>query len=591
MATEITRLFDFAYYQLEKFNLKNAFTTKYDGKWVSTSTQEFINKGNAISRGLLRLGLKPGDKIAVLSSSNRTEWNILDLGVLQIGAINIPVYPTICKEDYEYIFNHAEVTHCFLSDSELYAKAIAIKDKVPTLKEIYSFDEIDGCKNWREVLALGKDDANQFEVENLKDKVQAKDLATIIYTSGTTGRPKGVMLSHRNIATNVIDSFPRLPIEHNDIVLSFLPVCHIFERLLHYLYLYAGTPIYFAESIEKMGENLKEVKPRFMSVVPRLLEKVYDGIIMKGSELKGIKKMLFFWAVELALKYEPYGKNGWWYEKKLALANKLIFSKWREALGGNLTTMVSGSAALQPRLARVFTAAKMCVMEGYGLTETSPVISVNMYKNNFMKIGTVGKTIPNVEVKIAEDGEILAKGPNIMMGYYKDKEKTAAVMTGDYFHTGDKGEIDTDGFLKITGRKKEIFKTSGGKYIVPSLLENEMKQSRFIEQILVIGEGQKMPAAIIQPNFKFLKEWARKHKEPIGNNNKELIDNQHVIDRIQKEIDKGNKNFGKWETIKRFELTPDVWGIDNGLLTPTMKPKRTEIIAMYQDLYNKIYDI
>ena len=591
MATEITRLFDFAYYQLEKFNLENAFTTKYDGKWVSTSTQEFINKGNAISRGLLRLGLKPGDKIAVLSSSNRTEWNILDLGVLQIGAINIPVYPTICKEDYEYIFNHAEVTHCFLSDSELYAKAIAIKDKVPTLKEIYSFDKIDGCKNWSEVLALGKDASNQFDVENLKDKVQAKDLATIIYTSGTTGRPKGVMLSHRNIATNVIDSFPRLPIEPNDIVLSFLPVCHIFERLLHYLYLYAGTPIYFAESIEKMGENLKEVKPRFMSVVPRLLEKVYDGILMKGSELKGIKKMLFFWAVELALKYEPYGKNGWWYEKKLALANKLIFSKWREALGGNLTTMVSGSAALQPRLARVFTAAKMCVMEGYGLTETSPVISVNMYKNNFMKIGTVGKTIPNVEVKIAEDGEILAKGPNIMMGYYKDEEKTAAVMTGDYFHTGDKGEIDSDGFLKITGRKKEIFKTSGGKYIVPALLENEMKQSRFIEQILVIGEGQKMPAAIIQPNFKFLKEWARKHKEPIGNNNKELIDNQHVIDRIQKEIDKGNKNFGKWETIKRFELTPDVWGIDNGLLTPTMKPKRAEIIAMYQDLYNKIYEI
>jgi long-chain acyl-CoA synthetase len=590
MDTEITRLFDFAYYQLEKFNLENAFTTKYDGKWISTSTQEFINKGNAISRGLLRLGIRSGDKIAVLSTNNRTEWNILDFAVLQIGAINVPVYPTISKEDYEYIFNHAEVTYCFLSDIELYIKANAIKNKVPTLKEIYAFDKIDGCKNWSEVFELGKDAGNQSEVERLKNNVHAQDLATIIYTSGTTGRPKGVMLSHNNIVTNVIDSFPRLPINSRDIVLSFLPVCHSFERLLNYLYLYAGTPIYFAESIDKIGENLKEVKPCFMSVVPRLLEKVYDGIIMKGSELKGVKKMLFFWAVDLGLKYKPYGKNGWWYEKKLALANKLIFSKWREALGGNLTTMVSGSAALQPRLARVFTAAKMCVMEGYGLTETSPVISVNMYKNNFLKIGTVGRPIPNVEVKIAEDGEILAKGPNIMMGYYKEPEMTADVMTGDYFHTGDKGEIDADGFIKITGRKKEIFKTSGGKYIVPALLENEMKQSRFIEQIVVIGEGQKMPAAIIQPNFNFLKEWSKKHQVPIANNNKELVENQHIIERIQKEIDKGNKNFGKWETIKRFELTPDVWAIDNGLLTPTMKPKRTEIIAKYQDLYNKIYE-
>ncbi len=592
MAIENTRLFDFAYYQLENYKLEKAFTTKYDGEWVSTSTEEFIRKGNAISRGLLRLGIKPGDKIAVLSSNNRTEWNILDLGVLQIGAINIPVYPTISKEDYEYIFNHSEVTHCFLSDSELHAKANAIKDKVPTLKDIYSFDKIDGCKNWNEVLSLGEDESNQSEVENLKEKVKSTDLATIIYTSGTTGRPKGVMLSHNNIVTNVLDSFPRLPLTVGNMsILSFLPVCHIFERMLHYLYQYAGVSIYFAEAIDKIGENLKEVSPSLISVVPRLLEKMYDGIISKGSELSGVKKMLFFWAVDLGLKYEPYGKNGWWYEKKLAIANKLIFSKWREALGGKLGTMVSGSAALQPRLARVFTAAKMCVMEGYGLTETSPVISVNMYKDNLMKIGSVGKPINNVEIKIAEDGEILAKGPNIMMGYYKDSEKTASVMTGDYFHTGDKGEIDADGFIKITGRKKEIFKTSGGKYVVPALLENEMKQSRFIEQILVIGEGQKMPAAIIQPNFEFLREWARLHHEPISGNNSDLIQNPHIIERIQKEIDNGNKNFGKWETIKRFELTPDVWGINNGLLTPTMKPKRTEIIVMYQDLYNKIYDL
>lgn len=328
-----------------------------------------------------------------------------------------------------------------------------------------------------------------------------------------------------------------------------------------------------------------------MSVVPRLLEKVYEGIIAKGTELTGIKKILFFWAVDLGLKYKPYRENGWWYHQKLAFANKLIFSKWREALGGNLRTMVSGSAALQPRLARIFTAAKMHVMEGYGLTETSPVATVNMYKDHMMKIGTVGKPIQNVEIKIAEDGEILIKGPNVMQGYYKDPEKTASVMTGDYFHTGDKGEIDEDGFLKITGRKKEIFKTSGGKYIAPALLENAMKESRFIEQIIVIGEGQKMPAALIQPNFEFLRGWSKIHHEPILGNNEDLIKNPHVLKRIQKELDKGNKNFGKWETIKRFELTPDVWGIDNGLLTPTMKPKRTVIIEKYKHLYNKIYGI
>jgi len=591
MPIKVTRSFDFAYYQLKKYNLKKSLTTKYNGTWVSTSTQEYINKANAISRGLLKLGVKPGDKIAVISSTNRTEWNILDVGIAQLGAFNIPIYPTISKDDYEYIFNHAEVTYCFLSDEELFKKANSVKNNVPSLKEIYSFETIKNCKNWDEVLELGKDESTQPQVEELKSKVKSDDLATIIYTSGTTGKPKGVMLSHNNLVSNVIDSYPRLPMHGEMKVLSFLPVCHVFERMLLYLYQYSGTSIYFAESIEKIGDNLKEVKPSLMSVVPRLLEKVYDGIIAKGTELTGIKKMLFFWAVEIGLKYEPYRKNGWFYHQKLAIANKLIFSKWREALGGNLRTMVSGSAALQPRLARIFTAAKMHVMEGYGLTETSPVVSVNMYKDHMMKIGTVGKPIRNVEVKIAEDGEILIKGPNVMLGYYKDPEKTASVMTGEYFHSGDKGEIDEDGFLKITGRKKEIFKTSGGKYIVPALLENEMKQSRFIEQIMVIGEGQKMPAALIQPNFEFLRGWSKIHHEPILGNNEDLIKNPHVLERIQKEIDKGNKNFGKWETIKRFELTPEVWGIDNGLLTPTMKPKRTEILSRYKHLYNKIYDI
>ncbi len=592
MSSKVTRLFDFPYYQLETFNLEKAFNTKVNGEWEATSSKNFVEQANQVSRGLLKLGIKPGDKVAVISTTNRTEWNILDTALLQIGGVNVPIYPTISEEDYKYIFNHAEVEYCFLSDEELFTKVDHIKKEVPTLKEVYSFDQIKDCKHWTEMHNLGEDISNQSDVDKLKDAVKPDDLATIIYTSGTTGNPKGVMLSHHNIVSNVIDSIPRLPLEPGKIVaLSFLPICHVFERMLNYLYMYSGTSVYFGEGLDKISDNIKEVRPHFMTVVPRLLEKVYDSIIAKGAALTGIKKMLFFWAVDIGLNYEPYNKNGWWYNQKLSLANKLIFSKWREALGGRLDTMVSGSAALQPRLSKVFTAAGMQVMEGYGLTETSPVISVNMFANNMMKIGSVGKAITNVDVKIAEDGEILVKGPNIMQGYYKDPEKTASVMTGEYFHTGDKGEIDENGFLTITGRKKEIFKTSGGKYVAPALIENQMKQSRFIEQCLIIGEGQKMPAALVQPNFEFLREWARIHHEPIPTSNKELIENPHVKERIKKEIEFGNTFFAKWETVKLFELTPDVWGIDNGLLTPTMKPKREKIIEKYQDLYNKIYQI
>ncbi len=590
MKGNISRLFDFAYYQLENNPLKNALITKVDGQWVETSTEEYLDKANKLSRALLRLGVKAGDKIAVISTSNRTEWNILDIAVLQIGAINIPIYPTSTQENYEYIFNHSESVLCFLSDEELFEKANAVKGNCPTIQEIYSFENVTGCKHLDELYELGKDESNQNEVEKLKDAVKAEDLATIIYTSGTTGTPKGVMLSHNNIVSNAIDSFPRLPnINKETTVLSFLPICHVFERVLIYIYQYACIPIYFAESIDKMGENVKEIKPEIMSVVPRLLEKVYEKIVAKGAELTGIKKILFFWAIKVAEAYEPYQKNGWWYEKELALANKLIFSKWREALGGQLSTMVSGSAALQPRLAKIFTAAGMQIMEGYGLTETSPVVSVNMYANNLLRIGTVGKPIKNVEVKIAEDGEILIKGPNVMMGYYKDPERTDEVIKDGYFYTGDKGEIDADGFLKITGRKKEIFKTSGGKYVCPALLENEIKQSRFIEQILVIGEGQKMPAALIQINFEFVKDWAKIKNINLGETNIDIVTNERVLKRIQKEIDKANEKFSKWEMIKRFELTPDAWSIENNLLTPTMKPRRIVILEKYKDLYDKIY--
>ena len=588
--TTITRLFDFPYYQLEKNNIPAALVTKYNGTWIKTSTQDYIDQANCISRALLQLGVQKNDKIAVISSSNRTEWNIMDIGVLQIGAQNVPIYPTISEDDYEYILNHCEAKYCFVSDDEVLRKLNLVRKKLNHLIEIYSFNEIEGCKNWSELLVLGKDQSNQNKVEECKNLVRPEDLATIIYTSGTTGKPKGVMLSHNNIVSNVLDSSPRIPFdEGTSVALSFLPICHIFERVILYIYQYYSVSIYFAESIEKLSDNIKEVKPTVFSVVPRLLEKVYDKIYAKGTELTGIKKKLFFWAIDLGLQYQPYGANGFWYEAKLKIARKLIFSKWKEGLGGNLNVMVSGSAALQPRLARVFAAAEMPVMEGYGLTETSPVISVNCYKDGGFRVGTVGKVIQNVEVKIAPDGEILCKGPNIMMGYYKDEVLTQEIMKDGYFLTGDIGEIDQDGFLKITDRKKEMFKTSGGKYIAPQLIENALKQSRFIEQIMVIGDGEKMPAAFIQPNFDFIREWEKIHGIEVGKTNEDISSNPKVIKRIQEEVDRLNEKFGNWEKIKRFELTPDVWSIDGGHLTPTLKLKRKVVLEKYKDLYKKIY--
>ncbi len=587
----ITRLFDFPYYQQENFNISDALVTKQDGKWIKTSTEGYIAKANAISRALVQMRVQKNDKIAIISTNNRTEWNIVDIGILQTGAQTIPIYPTISEEDYEYILNHSESMYCFVSDEEVLRKVNAIKSKVPTLKQVFSFNSIEGCKHWSELLELGQDEGNQNEVEDRKNQVTSDDLATIIYTSGTTGRPKGVMLSHRNIVSNVINSAPRIPFEKGKSrALSFLPVCHIFERMILYLYQYYGVSIYFGESIDKISDNIKEVKPNVMSAVPRLLEKVYDSIYAKGTQLTGIKKKLFFWAIDLGLRYEPYGANGAWYEFQLKIARKLIFSKWKEGLGGNLDLMVSGSAALQTRLARVFAAAEIPVMEGYGLTETSPVISVNDMRNYGFRVGTVGKVIDGVTVKIAEDGEILCKGPNIMMGYFKDEKLTSEVMTDNYFHTGDIGEFDSDGFLRITDRKKEMFKTSGGKYIAPQLIENTMKQSRFIEQIMVIGDGQKMPAAFIRPNFDFVKERAKIHKIAIGTTNEEIVANLKVIERIQEEVDKLNEKFGNWEKIKRFELTPDVWSIEAGHLTPTLKLKRKIVMEKYLDLFHKIYN-
>jgi long-chain acyl-CoA synthetase len=575
---------------LEKYNLPDALVTKYDGEWIKTSTQEYLDKANALSRGLLRLGVNKNDKIAIISSTNRTEWHMTDIGVLQTGAQTVPLYPTISSEDYEYILNHSESSYCFVSDQEVYDKLIAVQKNIPNLKEIYSYNTINGCKSWTEVLELGADTSNQDVVEDRKNNVSTTDLATIIYTSGTTGRPKGVMLTHQNIVSDVLMSAPRVPLRAGDTrALSFLPICHIFERMLTYLYQYYGISIYFAESIEKISDNLKEVHPHVMSVVPRLLEKVYDKIYAKGADLTGIKKRLFFWALDLGMDYKPYGENGAWYEFKLKIARKLIFSKWQEGLGGELELLVCGSAALQTRLSKVFCAAGIPVMEGYGLTETSPVISVNDMRNKGFRVGSVGKVLDGVTVKIAEDGEILCQGSNVMVGYYKDEAQTNEVIKDGYFHTGDIGEFDADGFLKITDRKKEMFKTSGGKYIAPQMLENHFKQSRFIEQIMVIGDGEKMPAAFIQPSFEFLTEWSNRKGINLGATNNEIITNELVVKRIQKEVDAINERFGNWEKVKRFELTADLWSIEGGHLTPTMKLKRKIIVEKYKDLYAKIY--
>jgi len=586
---DITRLFDFPYYQLKEYNLNKAFVTKSKGEWVATSTQEFIDRGNAISRGLIKLGVQPNDKIAVISLTNRTEWNIMDLGVLQIGAQNVPIYPTITEEDYAYILNHSEAIYCFVSCSTVYAKVKAIMDQT-ALKGVYCFDELPDCEHWSVVEKLGEDSGVQEEVEARKKAVTPEMLATIIYTSGTTGKPKGVMLSHHNVVSNALYASERIPLPGGTAkALSFLPVCHIYERVIMYLYMIKGVSIYFAESMETISDNLKEHKPHVMTAVPRLLEKVYDSIIAKGADLKGIKKALFFWAVNIGLDYAPYGENGAWYELKLKIARKLIFSKWKEALGGNLSVIASGSAALQPRLARIFNAAQMGVMEGYGLTETSPVVSVNDMRNGLFRIGTVGKLIAETEVKIAKDGEICVKGPQVMMGYYKDPEKTAEVIIDGYFHTGDIGEFDADGFLRITDRKKEMFKTSGGKYVAPQLLENRLKQSRFVEQVMVVGEGEKMPAALIQPNFEFIKEWAQRKFEKSFASNEALVADPKVLNRLQEEVDAANEQFAKWEKVKQFRLTPDIWSIDAGHVTPTLKLKRKVIKEKYINLYEDIY--
>lgn len=586
MDNQLTRIFDLHYHQQKNYKKEDSLTSKVNGKWEKISTDEFISMGQKMSLAFLKMGLQPGDKIAIISN-NRSEWHITDLGITQMGGISVPIYPTITEEDYAYIMNDAEVKCCFVSDADLFQKVSNIQSQVASLQHVYTYDQVSGAKNWREVLEL---DANgDFSaVQSIMNGIKTEDLATLIYTSGTTGRPKGVMLSHRNLVANSLSSRKRLPCDHNSKALSFLPLCHVYERMVAYMYIYVGVSIYYAESMETIGDDLRDVKPQIFTAVPRLLEKVYDKIIAKGMDLTGIKKALFFWAVGLGNRYEIGGKNPF-YNFQLKLANKIIFSKWREALGGNAIAVASGAAALQPRLARIFLAAQIPVMEGYGLTETSPVISVNCEENDGVRIGTVGRPLDDVTVKIADDGEILVKGPNVMMGYYNKPEATKEVFNEDgFFKTGDIGELSADNFLKITGRKKETFKTSGGKYIAPQVIENKMKESSFIEQLMVVGEGEKHPSAVIQPSFDFLMDYC-KRKNITYSDNTSIVNNQTIIDRIQKEVDHYNENFAKYEQVKRFILVPDVWGIDTGEMTPTMKIKRAIVKAKYLDQIEAIY--
>lgn len=585
-----SRIFDILSIQVKTHPLDKCLSDKRNGKWKSLSTQKYYESANLISAALIEMGVRPQDKIALISTTNRSEWSIMDMAILQVGAVSVPLYPNISSNDYKYILNHSESVLCFVSDQEIYDKVFSIESEVKGLKDIYAFDQIEGCKNWLDLIEVGKEAWNEKKLAEAKTNVESDSIATIIYTSGTTGVPKGVMLSHENIVSNVISATRRFPFEdRNQKALSFLPLCHIFERTFIYGYLYNSISVYFAESLETISENLNEVKPNFMTAVPRLLEKVYDKIYAKGNDLTGLKKTLFYWAVEVGLKYDPNHQSNILYNIKHWIAYKLILSKWKKALGGNLKIICSGSAPLQSRLARVFSAAGMTIAEAYGLTETSPAISVNDLRNGGLRIGTVGKIIDGIEVVIADDGEILCKGPNVMKGYFKDPDQTSAVMEGNYFKTGDIGSLDEDGFLKITDRKKQMFKTSGGKYIAPQVIESQLKQSLLIEQIMVVGEGKNRASALIQPCFEQAKIWLDEQGVSCKDDPESLCKNELLFEKINHEIRVHDHKFGKWEQVKEIRLTPEIWSIEAGHLTPTMKVKRKIVQEKYQSLVDEIY--
>ena len=590
---ELKRLFDCLAYNLEKNPIPDMLNEKESGRWKNYSTAEVAEMVDKISAGLLALNISKGDmtpekrdKVAILSK-NRPEWVMVDLAVQQIGAILTPIYPTINVNELEFVLNDAEVKLVFVNDEETFHKVTTVKSKVPSLREVFTFEHVAGARHWKEMLVTPTEDIKS-KIRSIADTIGYEDLATIIYTSGTTGTPKGVMLSHRNIVSNVMACIPCFPPGERNKALSFLPLNHIFERMVTYLYLFNGTAIYYAESFETIGDNLKEVKPQMFTTVPRLLEKVYDKIMAKGNELKGVKRKLFFWAHDLANKYEINKALPLSYRIQLAVANKVVFSKWREALGNNLKCIVSGGAAAQVRLIRIFTAAQIPIMEGYGLTETSPVISVNRYNVEDRMFGTVGPLIDKVQVKIAEDGEILCKGPNIMMGYYKRDDLTKEVIRDEWFQTGDIGTMVNGKFLKITDRKKELFKTSGGKYVAPLPIENKLKESIYVEQVMVVGSERKFVGALIVPAFSALKDWARANGIP-NSSNAELIRQPKVTELYKDLIESFNKYFNHVEQIKKFELLPDEWSIETGEMTPKMSLKRKVLMEKFRPAIERIY--
>jgi len=597
---EPRRLFDCIEYHLEKTPLEDMLAGKEGGQYKKYSTQQVAATVIDLSAGLLSIGIGPGDmsvegrdKVAILSR-NRPEWVMLDLAVQQIGAVLTPIYPTININELKFVLNDAQVKMVFVNDEELFLKVLSVRNDVPSLKEIYTFEHVANAKHWKEILSLTTP-ALREKTKTIAAGINYEDLATIIYTSGTTGTPKGVMLSHKNILSNVMACIPCFPPGEKLRALSFLPLNHIFERMVTYLYLFRGTSIYYAESFETIGENLKEVQPQIFTTVPRLLEKVYDRIMQKGSELSGVKKKLFFWSHGLAEKFEINKRLGFAYKFQLALANKLVFKKWREGLGNNILCIVSGGAACQVRLIRIFTAAKIPIMEGYGLTETSPVIAVNRYNEKQRMFGTVGPLIDGVDVKIAEDGEILCKGPNVMMGYYKRPDLTAQEITDGWYHTGDIGVLienlphAADRYLKITDRKKELFKTSGGKYVAPLPIENKLKESPFIEQVMLVGAEKKFVGALIVPSFSNLHDWTHKNNVS-ANSNEELIRNPKVLEMFKELIESFNKFFNHVEQVKKFELLAHEWSVDTGEMTPKLSLKRKVIMEKYRDVIDRIYE-
>jgi long-chain acyl-CoA synthetase len=590
MAVNVTRTFDILDKYLNEFPRPDALGGKKDGEWYTYSTEDYYKKSHQFALGLLAMGFKKGDKIATVTA-NRPEWNFVDMGMAMAGVVHVPIYPTIGEEEYQYILEHSESKMLIAGDSKLYEKLHPIVKRIPGVRGIYTFEQVEGAKNFKEILELGESKRPELEeaLGGMKDSVDPADLATIIYTSGTTGVPKGVMLSHYNLVSNFVahSKMHHLGKEHR--VISFLPLCHVYERSVNYHFQYKGMGIYYVGNLSQIVSAIKEIKPHMFNSVPRLLEKVYNGFVAKGKELTGIKKSLYFWAIRLTRHFEYNKKYGPLLKLKIRIADKLVYSKWRAALGGNIVYVVSGGASLQPDIARVLGMAGMYNLEGYGLTETSPVIAVNNPISGEMKIGTVGPVLEGFEVKIAGDGEILCKGASVMMGYYKAPELTAEVMDKNgWFHTGDIGVFEEGKYLKITDRKKEIFKLSGGKYIAPQLIENKLKTSDLIEQVMVIGANEKFASAIISPNFPLLHDWCARQKIHFENN-QQLIKIPDVVDKIQKEVQAINKTLGSHEQINRIRLVSDEWTPASGELSPTLKLRRNVVVVKYQHLINDIY--